>query len=424
LKVETPAAGFAVIVYPEESGTLFAAAFLPHHIQCLCIMPQRACGDEIKSKDYHLVIPDDGDLSRLLTVLNQYPLLCVLAGSERGVPLADKISTALNLLPNDPQHAQARCSKSIMATTASKAGLAIPWQTTVTSDIELKTLIANGVAWPVIIKPDNSMGSEGVRLCANAEALTAAFASILHQNNRLDRINRQCIVQEYMRGTEYAIDTVSYAGNHRVSAIWQYHKSGTDIIGIVPFHSKRLLGSQGEIPQRLLNYTYALLDALGIQYGPAHTELVLGDGNGDENGDEKVQLMELGARLHGGHPAMAVSHACSGQSQIELCALAYAKPQSFLNQQVGYYPQTAHGEIVLLIAPQSGLYANPACVATIGALPSVASITIATTQALGRIAGLVILRHVDGDCMNQDRQTLRELEASDLYVSDPSPIGS
>lgn len=31
-------------------------------------------------------------------------------------------------------------------------------------------------------------------------------------------------VQEYLQGTEYVVDSVSYDGEHRVTAFWKYDK--------------------------------------------------------------------------------------------------------------------------------------------------------------------------------------------------------
>lgn len=410
MKSETGTKGFAVIVYPEESGTLLAPAFLKHNIECLCITRQQTLTCEINRKDYHAIIPNKGELSTLLATLKEYPLLCVLPGSERGVPVADQISAKLNLLSNAHQHAEARCNKSIMAKTAHDAGLKVPTQTPVESETQLNALISNGLDWPVILKPATSMGSEDVNLCANAEELHHAFKSVLNTENRLGRKNRQCIVQEYLKGTEYAIDTVSYAGSHHVTAIWRYHKSSDQIIGIVPFNSKQLLNENGPIQQLLLSYTYQLLDALGIQYGPAHAELVI------EN--NIVQLMEIGARLHGGTPAMQMSDACSGQSQVDLCATAYANPKIFLKKQSTLYKLFTHGEIVLLIAPHDGLRINAACVETISALPSVESIDVdtTTTHSQGQIVGLIRLKHVSRHTMASVLKSIRDMEASDLYT--------
>lgn len=44
------------------------------------------------------------------------------------------------------------------------------------------------------------------------------------QINGLGSVNEGALVQEYLDGMEYVVDTVSRAGAHRVCAIWEYDK--------------------------------------------------------------------------------------------------------------------------------------------------------------------------------------------------------
>jgi len=402
---------FAVIIYPEESGTLLASAFLEHKIRCLSIVPPQTLPDEINNEDYVEIIHNKEDIETLLSKLRSYVLFCILPGSERGVPLANALSAKLNLLPNDQRVAHAYSNKGIMADTVKAAGLKIPQQSAVTSEQQINSLILDGLNWPIIIKPSNSMGSENVNLCSNEKELRQSFYRITHSVNRLQRENEECIIQEYLKGTEYAIDTVSYDGNHYITAIWQYHKLNSDIIGIVPFHSKQLINSQGNIQTRLQDYLYPLLDSLGIRYGPAHTELVIEE--------DEVMLMEMGVRLHGGIPAIKMSSQCSGESQVDICALAYANPKAFLEKLSNPYTLTNNGEIALLITPHLGLYARKNCVKIIASLESVKGVYIdtSTTKSLARIAGLILLNHKDEKKMKNDLQRIRELETSNLYYS-------
>lgn len=403
---------FAVIVYPEDSGNLLALEFLKYDIPCICITPLSSSVNPLNQKLYHDVICGN-ELAPLLPSINHYNIYCCIPGSERGVPLADSLSSHFDTYPNKPSLTGARYNKSEMAATAKAAGLLIPQQTTVSSIGQLDTLITDGINWPVIIKPDNSKGSEGIQLCQNIKELRQAFQRIIHIRNNLGRINHNCIVQEFMQGTEYVVDSVSYNGKHKITGIWEYHKLGPEFISIATFHSLQLLPFEGTIQTQLRQYTYQLLDALGIRYGAAHTELML------ENGD--VKLMEIGARLHGGTPAVKISTNCTGKSQVELCVLAYLNPKEFLTKQHRPYTLTGHGEIVLLITPDSMRYANTKSVDRIRSLNSVIQLDIDTsnTKPLNRIAGLVTLQHNDKQIISQDLKTIQELEASELYSLTP-----
>ncbi|CAN0568388.1 unnamed protein product, partial [Laminaria digitata] len=42
--------------------------------------------------------------------------------------------------------------------------------------------------------------------------------------NGIGGVNEGALVQEYLDGTEYVVDTVSRGGVHRLCAIWEYDK--------------------------------------------------------------------------------------------------------------------------------------------------------------------------------------------------------
>lgn len=400
-----------IIVYPEESGTLLAPAFRAMGINPIGIFSATGNTDHINHQDYDRIIVDKGDYNSLITQLPPDPLFCVLPGSERGVMRADQLNASLQLPANNYQLSMARRNKILMAREAERAGLLVPIQTAVQSLHELSQLITAKTNWPVILKPASSMGSEGVSLCKNADELTHEFMRGVNTTNRLGEKNQEFVVQQYLQGTEYAIDTISYAGTHKITAMWQYRKSGRDIIGIVPFTSKHLIAAQGTVQTSLMNYTYRLLDSLGVAYGPAHTELVLEDNH--------IQLMEIGARLHGGIAAMQMSKLGTGHSQVDICVNAFTNPVQFVENSPTPYTLLTHCCIALLIPPQKELYFNESIYDVIKNLPSVRSIKMnnTATQPLGDIAGLIQLSHTNHHQLESDLETIRMLEKKGLYIT-------
>ena len=75
-----------------------------------------------------------------------------------------------------------------------------------------------------MIKPPKSASTDGVTRVARGEGWRAVFGSLIGQSNRLGLVNDRLVVQEYCRGTEYVVDTASFAGRHSVSDICRYHK--------------------------------------------------------------------------------------------------------------------------------------------------------------------------------------------------------
>ena len=61
-------------------------------------------------------------------------------------------------------------------------------------------------------------------LCSSQADVKTAFETINGKVNGLGSVNEGALVQEFLDGTEYVIDTVSRDGVHKVIAIWEYDK--------------------------------------------------------------------------------------------------------------------------------------------------------------------------------------------------------
>ena len=143
----------------------------------------------------------------------------------------------------------------------------------------------------------------------------------------LGTINKEAIVQEYLQGTEYVVNTVSYCGQHRLAAIWKYHKPGGDC-SLVCYDSVELLPSDGDVQRKLFSYAAAALDTVGIQFGPAHCELMWIQG--------APGLIEIGVRMSGGINAV-IGRSCGDTCQLDLTIEGYLEPERFLESRSHLY---------------------------------------------------------------------------------------
>lgn len=104
-----------VIVEAISTGLFYEQDILDRGYQPLVIYPYIEGKEEDKAyyentrsacrkqlSDRTIVIPDDGCFEHLLTALKPYDIACVLAGSEMGVVLADRLAQALSLPGNPP----------------------------------------------------------------------------------------------------------------------------------------------------------------------------------------------------------------------------------------------------------------------------------------------------------------------------------
>jgi biotin carboxylase len=261
---------------------------------------------------------------------------------------------------------------------------------------------------PVLIKPLNSTSSEGVFICESEEEIRAAFAHLMGHKNALGYLNRAVVVQEFLSGTEYVVDTVSYAGVHRAASFWRYHKSNLATSMAGP-ECIELLSSEGEIQRELFDYSKRVLDALGVRYGAAHIELIWSK--------KGPVLIEIGARVNGGNNPL-ICRTCTGSSQIELLVDAYLKSERFVEMRHHNYALHKKGIRVFFIPRCKGEFRKLSALDEIKALESFHEIYLGSRKSWDapRRIGWVILVHEDASVVERDLARVRELEETELYT--------
>jgi len=252
--------------------------------------------------------------------LKELEPLFVVAGQEPGVPLADAMSEALGLRTNGSALSEARRNKYRMVDTVQAAGLRSADQL-VTTDADAAVAWATAADyWPCVAKPLASASTDGVFICRDAADLRAAFPAILSTKDIFDGNNERVLVQSFLTGTEYIVDTVSVDGHAYVCGVWQYDKrlltNGKPI-----YNRDILIDAADPVVTQLVDYTRKMLDALGIHNGPAHSEVIVGP--------DGPALVEVGARLNG-NMQPAFHDLCLGANQADLTALAFVRPDEFL----------------------------------------------------------------------------------------------
>jgi biotin carboxylase len=296
-----------------------------------------------------------------------------------------------------------------MAEAVSHYGLRTPLQFCAGRAEQLLEWARRHDRWPVVVKPPHSMSSEGVYLCGSEAEIAKAFAKLSGKVNKLGLVNETLMVQEFLKGPEYVVDTVSCAGQHRLIALWQYTKP-TPRPGLIgSFETKELLDHEGDLARRLFEYAAGVLDALEIRYGPGHCEIVLVEG--------EPHLVELGARTHGGELAHTTCRAATGLSQIDATVESYLAPERFLGRRMR--PRaTARSALMILLKPGlNGTLRAFKNLSEIRRLPSFHGLHIDARlgQPPPRFLGLVVLLHRERAIIRQDLRRIRELEEDGFY---------
>jgi len=266
-----------------------------------------------------------------------------------------------------------------------------------------------------VVKPIEAAGSEDVFKCTSEAEVKEAFEKINGSKNLLGAANEGVLVQEFLDGTEYVIDSVSRDGVHKVTAIWEYDKRSVNDANFVYF-GMALRPASGAVEQQLIAYSDSVLDALGIVNGPGHMEVKMcADG---------PCLVEVGSRCHGGEGTWrVVTEECIGHDQIGATLDAYLNPAAFDALPAAPMELKKSGCEVFLVSRQDGMISALPGVDAIRALPSFRKMGLAVQPGMAQKRtvdcftrpGAVQLVAEDAVALAKDVAAIRQLEIQGLF---------
>ncbi|MBS0234690.1 MAG: ATP-grasp domain-containing protein [Proteobacteria bacterium] len=282
-----------VIVDGYSTGRELVRELLNREVECLHLQSTRDVPLEVvKGFDRRPYDGDLGYLGRVPTAVDALRSLkpdVVIAGSEWGVNFAEAVAFRMGLPTNRVETIGARRDKYEMVEAVRRRGLRAASQALVSNAEEARAWAVGHGAWPIVVKPLDSAGSDGVSICSELRDVEAAVGRDLGRRNFMGSINRQLLLQSYLSGPQFIVNTVSSEGRHHVTDIWAMTVTvaGGDVIpgGI------HLCDPETATSAELIAYTLEVLSALGIENGAAHTEL--------KWTPDGPALIETGARLMG-----------------------------------------------------------------------------------------------------------------------------
>lgn len=140
--------------------------------------------------------------------------------------------------------------------------------------------------FPAIIKPVDSSASRGVKRVNTPEDLLEQF-----EMSKQFSVSENVIVEEFISGKEYSVESISQGGNHHIVAITEKTLIGQDDGLFVELAHQIPANLSEEETEQIHNETLAALNAIGLDNSASHTEIILSG--------RKAYIVEIGARLGG-----------------------------------------------------------------------------------------------------------------------------
>jgi biotin carboxylase len=410
-----------VVVDPYSTGCCIALEMMKRGFNVMALWT-KGFSDAMKlhvplscgKMSYFAEITEDETLvdtvKRVYKAADKFRVVACIAGGEAGVDLADALSERLGVRTNGTEIPNKR-DKKLQQELIKKAGLRSVRQAGSDKFDEVEPFLRSE-PYPVVLKPVESAGSDGVKLCHDFEEAKEHFDLLMDSQMVNGGPCPAVLCQEFLRGKEYVVDHVSRDGVHKTVMVWVYDKrpvNGSAFVyfGCVP------VDSESPEAKLLIPYVRRVLDALGVKNGPSHGEVMMTP--------DGPCLVEMNCRAHGGdgnwRPLCRAL--TGGYSQVEATVDAYLdKAQFSMLPDKPPSPFKASGQEVILVSFSRGKVKSCPGYELIKQLPSYVYLETGVREGsqvdytidLFTGIGSVILVHKDKEVLDHDVAFIRNME--------------
>jgi predicted ATP-grasp superfamily ATP-dependent carboligase len=248
----------------------------------------------------------------------------VYCESDSGLEQAERLRELLNVACRDePSVLAARRHKHLMYEVAASAGLTVPTTKLCHSCPEAVKFAEQLLSEDdedqqpyVIVKPFRGVASESVRLCSNKKDVEEAWTEIT-SSSVFGAVGKHSsvLVQEFVRGTEYACDIVSREGHHKVVAVWRYIKKPANGASFCYFKTELIDAAMDPNVEQVCEFAIQTLNALGVKWGISHNEVIVTNSGAPT-------LIEINHRQHN-MDFCPLTMACIGYNAFDVALVAY-----------------------------------------------------------------------------------------------------
>lgn len=202
---------------------------------------------------------------------------------ESALPTVVYVAQNMGLVSNDYECLELTKNKFTQREAFNKIGLLVPKYCKTS---KLKDINIDELNFPIIVKPVDSGGSQGVIKLDDNNGLAEALSNATNISR-----TGEAIIEEYIDGREFSVEYLSYKGVHHFIQITDKVTSGAPNFIEMQHHQPANIGA--EYVMKVKEVVEKALTALKITNSPSHTEIKI-------NSKGEFYIIEIGARMGGG----------------------------------------------------------------------------------------------------------------------------
>jgi biotin carboxylase len=216
-----------------------------------------------------LAVPPDLELAAVVDLCRSLhrarPVTRIATMFERDQDRAAAVGVALGIETHDPETVRLVHDKAAMRERLRESGVEDTASRIVTTPGQAQRFGAEH-GYPYIVKPLTSTASLGVRLVRDSSD-TAAFTAAADV-----AADGGVIVEAFHAGPQFSVEAFSEVGEHEIVAITRKYSRAADLVEL-----GHVVPADLDEPSRtaVAEHVSRALTALGVTFGPTHTEIVL-----------------------------------------------------------------------------------------------------------------------------------------------------
>ncbi len=209
--------------------------------------------------------------------------VCSIA-SDLAAITVNYVAEKLGLPCNATAYTDIQTNKYAMRGALHAAGLPCPRFLCADADTDFAKEL-EGFTFPLIVKPTDRSGSRNIMKLESLDGMEQAVSQACETS-----FEHKAIVEEYLTGDEYSMETISYRGQHHFLAITKKYTTGAP--HFIETGHKQPSGLPEDTVARAKEVIFRALDALHVENSAGHAEFRV-----DAQGN--IHIIEIGARMGG-----------------------------------------------------------------------------------------------------------------------------
>lgn len=265
------------------------------------------------------------DKDKVVEICRQEKVDGILSFSlECALPVVSYVAEKLGLVGNSEESIALTQSKFTQRQALEGAEIPVPKYYLIEDEDNLATVQCD---FPVIVKPVDSGGSQGICKVETPEGIRYAYCFAKEYSK-----TGHVIIEEYIDGREFSVEYISHNGRHYFLQITDKVTSGAPRFVEMQHHQPADISSA--VAERIKSMVEAALTALKIENSASHTEIKL-------NSKGELFIIETGARMGGDYITSDLVRLSTGydfvDGTIKLAAGRFEEPVKPIRKHSGVY---------------------------------------------------------------------------------------